>query len=100
MRSYETLTEALSDLSSRGYTHSFELTSNKIICSDLDLSLNPDEFEITEVYRFEGDSNPDDEEIVYAVSSKKGVKGVIVSAFGIYADVISSDLIAKLRFAH
>ena len=37
------------------------------------------------------------EDIVYAVESKDGsLKGIISSAFGMYADTISSDMIKKL----
>jgi hypothetical protein len=99
MHSYETVTEALNDLSKRGFTNSFNIKANGIECGELNLLLLPDNFEIVEVYRFEGNSNPDDEEVVYAIESKDGAKGVIVDAFGAYADDISSELISKLRYS-
>jgi hypothetical protein len=59
--------------------------------------LNADQFEIVEVHRFEGETNPSDEDVVYAVESKIGdQKGVITSAFGLYADSISNELLQKL----
>ncbi len=67
------------------------------MCSQNKICLHPDEFEITEVHRFEGDSNPDDADVVYAVESKDGkIKGVITSAFGLYADPVSNKIIQKL----
>ena len=46
-----------------------------------------EKFKIDETYRFEGDSNPSDEDIVYAISSLDGkIKGIFTGAFGIYAD--------------
>jgi len=99
MHSYETVTEALNDLSKRGFTNSFNIKAKGIECGELNLTLLPDDFEIAEVYRFEGNSNPDDEEVVYAIESKDGAKGVIVNAFGAYADDISSELISKLRYS-
>jgi len=33
------------------------------------------------------------------IESKDGAKGVIVDAFGAYADDISSELISKLRYS-
>jgi hypothetical protein len=50
-----------------------------------------------EVYRFEGETNPSDEAVVYAVESKDGtMKGTIVNAYGIYADPKSDEMIKML----
>lgn len=97
MTSYDTVTDALKDLKSRGYTIDFNIAFDKIVCSKNETVLNPHEFEIVEVYRFEGDTNPDDEDVVYAVASKDGtIKGTLTSAFGTYAESISSAMIEKL----
>ena len=97
MESYETVTAALTGLKSRGFALDFNIAFDKLMCNDNGLCLNPHEFEITEVYRFEGESNPSDEDIVYAIESKDGnIKGVITSAFGLYADNASSEMIKKL----
>lgn len=97
MRSYDTVTDTLKDLKLRGFTVDFNVAFDKIICSNNEICFNPEEFEIVEFYRFEGDSNPADEEVVYAIESKDGkTKGVMASAFGIYADSISTELLQKL----
>lgn len=97
MKSYDTVTEAVKGLKERGYTIDFNVAFDKLICSDNKICLQPDEFEIVESHRFEGDSNPDDEDVVYAVESKDGkIKGVITSAFGLYADPASNKIIQKL----
>ena len=97
MTNYDTVTEAVKGLKERGYTIDFNIAFDKLMCSQNKICLHPDEFEITEVHRFEGDSNPDDEDIVYAVESKdKKIKGVITSAFGLYADPVSNKIIQKL----
>ena len=70
---------------------------DKLMCNENNVCLNPDEFEIVEVYRFEGDSNPSDEDVVYAIASKDGnSKGVVTSAFGMYADNACAEMIKKL----
>ena len=97
MKSYDTVTEALQGLKQRGFTVDFNIAFDKLICSDNKICLQPEEFEIVESYRFEGDSNPDDEDVVYAVASKDGkIKGVISSAYGPYADPASNRIIQKL----
>lgn len=97
MESYETVVAALDGLKLRGYGLNFNIAFDKISCSENNICFDPHEFEIVEVYRFEGDSNPDDEDVVYAVESKDGkIKGVITSAFGKDADSISAEMIKKL----
>src|SRR6187402_869252 len=97
MHSYDTVVDAINGLKKRGYTIDFNIAFDKLVCTNNEYCLNPSEFEITEVYRFEGDSNPSDEDVVYAVESKDGnLKGVISGAFGLYADPISSEMIKKL----
>ena len=97
MHQYDTVVAALNDLKKRGYTLDFNIAFDKLICAQDETCLNPSQFEITEVHRFEGDTNPSDEEVVYAVESKEGgQKGVIHSAFGTYADSVSTDMLRKL----
>lgn len=94
---YDTLVYALEGLKERGYTVNFNIAFDKLMCSNNNICLNPDEFDIVEVHRFEGDSNPDDEDVVYAIESKdRRIKGVITSAFGMYADSASTDMLKKL----
>lgn len=97
MKAYETVTEALNDLKRKGYTIDFNIAFDKVICSENKICLNPNEFEITEVYRFEGDTNPSDEDVVYAIISKDGTKkGTMTSAYGMYAESVSTDMLKKL----
>ncbi|UEG49185.1 phosphoribosylpyrophosphate synthetase [Ferruginibacter lapsinanis] len=97
METYETVVDALNGLKAKGYTLDFNIAFDKLMCSNNEICLNPNEFEITEVYRFEGETNPSDEDIVYAVEAKEGnIKGVITSAFGMYADALSTEMIQKL----
>lgn len=99
MNSYNTLTEALDELKKRGYTKDFNLQESCIHCGESDIRLHPDEFVIDEFYRFEGDSNPDDSSIVYAISSVNGeLKGTLVDAYGVYASSLSPAMVAKLGF--
>ena len=97
MESYDTVVDALNGLKARGYTINFNIAFDKLMCSENKICLNPNEFEIVEVHRFEGNSNPADADVVYAVKSITGdIKGVITSAFGLYADAASTEMISKL----
>lgn len=97
MKNYDTLVDALDDLRKRGYDADLELQQNCLYCSNLDLRLNEEEFNIDEVYRFEGDSNPDDNAVIYALTSPTGVKGTIVDGYGASSENISFEKANKLK---
>ncbi len=95
--SYGTLSETINGLKMEGYTLDFNLQDDCIACQSSTTILSPEDFEIDKVYRFEGASNPDDESVLYAISSSKfGVKGLLVNGYGISADEISDAMIKKL----
>ena len=97
-KSYDTVSEAINDLARRGYSTNFSILPEKerLVCKQTSVELSPEEFEINEIYRFEGITDPGDEMIVYAVSSAKyGIKGVFVNAFGMYSDDNTSKIVKR-----
>ena len=100
MFSYDTVTEALNGLKQRGYVIDFNIEKDCIACHRTNTVLTPAEFEITEVHRFEGNSDPADEAVVYAIESKHGEKGVLVNGFGVSADAMSDEMVEKLKVVH
>ncbi|HTH81623.1 MAG TPA: hypothetical protein VL490_01735 [Mucilaginibacter sp.] len=98
MENYETLVDATNDLMKRGYTANLSMEGDTIDDKARDIHMTADDFSIDEFYRFEGASNPADMSIVYAVSSPKyDLKGIIVNAYGTYADTSESAIEAKLH---
>lgn len=97
MKNYDNLIEALKDLKKRGYVLDYNVhkENQKIVCNEL--QLHPEDFEIKELYRFEGMSNPDDNSVIYAIESKDGDKGVLVDAYGTYAEAITPEMAIKLK---
>lgn len=96
MKNYQNLVEALNDLKERGYENDFNLKPFCVECASLQLQLHPEDFEIKETYRFEGMSNPDDSSVVYAIESLSGIKGVMVDAYGVYAEALTPEMATKL----
>lgn len=89
----------MNDLAKRGFTHDFNIheEADCLICTNTMTQLSPEEFEIVETYRFEGDTDPADEMIVFAISSiKHNLKGVLLNAYGVYADGATSKIVEKL----
>jgi hypothetical protein len=94
---YSTLSEAVSDLQRRGYTDDLALAGHCLVCSTHAVSLDPAEFEIDEFHRFEGMNDPDDQSIVYAISSSDGrIKGMLVNAYGPDASALTQEMVRKL----
>lgn len=95
--SYGTLSETINALKKEGYTMDFNILNDCIVCQPTNAALAPEEFIIDKVFRFEGASNPDDQSVLYAISSTKfRVKGVLVNGYGISADAATDAIIAKL----
>jgi hypothetical protein len=97
MKSYNTLSEAMTGLKEKGYDQDFNLHPDWIECVNLDLRLKPEEFHIDEVHRFEGMSDPEDNDVLFAITSTKGVKGLLTDAYGLYAESLSAEMIKKLK---
>lgn len=94
MYSYDTVSEAVNGLKKRGFELDFNLKENYLVCHTG--KFDATDFEIVEVYRFEGNSDPSDEAVVYGIESKTGMKGVLVNGYGISADEMSSEMAKKL----
>ena len=73
MYHYATVSKALDQLNEKGFTFDFNL-------NETDIVKNPQNYEIVHIYRYEGESDPDDEATVYGIKSiKNGKKGVFVA---------------------
>lgn len=97
MYNYDTVTEALTDLKSRGYLYDFNLQRNRFYCPDLKREYEVQQLQVKEAYRFEGNTDPADEAVVYAIATNDGVKGTFVNGYGTYADTESEELLQLLQ---
>jgi len=96
--SYGTLSETIRCLKKDGYTLDFNVQQERIVCHQTYTVLSPEDFEIDKVFRFEGASNPDDQSVLYAISSSKfDMKGVLVNGYGISTDAATDEIIARLK---
>jgi hypothetical protein len=57
---YASVLKALEELKAMGFTVDFNLLEE-------DIMNHPEHYEILHIYRYEGESNPDDEAIVYGI---------------------------------
>ncbi len=98
MSEMTTLSEVLDNLKKEGYTIDFNLADSCLICHQNSLQIHPEDFIVDRHYRFEGDTDPGDEAIVYAISSNKhNVKGTLVNGYGLYSDEMTSEMVKALH---
>lgn len=79
----ETVTDAVEQLRAAGYTADLYATDQgQLGCRRCGRTMNPTEVTVDDTIRFEGNTNPDDEDIVFALQCVDGCKGVYTAAYG------------------
>jgi hypothetical protein len=95
---YATITEAIKMLHQQGYVLDFNIREDKLVTGSVEY--HADDFEIADLYRYEGASDPADEATVYALISKAGLKGLLVSGYGVSSDSASEETLKRLHYKY
>lgn len=95
------LSVAMTELQSQGYTTNLTLKYDHFESEKGDVKLYPHDLFFDDVIRFENTSDPDDQSILYAISSVVGgIKGIYVESYGLYHEEISQTMIERMKFCH
>ena len=94
---YDTMVEALAEVSKNGYGYSFKLKDGKAICLETADEFTPQEMTIVEFHRFEGDTDPGDMAVIYVVENDKNINGCLIDAYGAYADREMSQFLQHVQ---
>lgn len=89
MYHYATVSKALEELKKKGFTVDFNNQEGRIINS-------PHDFTIEHVYRYEGESDPGDEAMVFGIKSSTGEKGVFVAGPSAWTDNSAAMVLNEL----
>lgn len=81
-----TLTERVNKAIKRGFTDNFKVTKQGLCSTSKNRTYHPDEVRIVDFYRFEGESDPADNSIMYVIETEDGTRGTLIDAYGAYAD--------------
>jgi hypothetical protein len=92
-----TLSESVNQAFRWGYTENFRMKNRSLVTDDEKISYRPDEVHIRNFFRFEGDSDPDYSSILYLIETQDGCKGVVVDAYGAYADKAISEFMGQVE---
>lgn len=96
----ETVTEAMAFLAERGYSTDLVLAAGGVRETGSTEVEAPGACTIDFQFRFEGASDPGDEDIVLGVRLHDGTKGVVVSAYGKDTDPEHADVLRALTRAN
>lgn len=86
-------------LAKDGFTEDFRVADGRLhtFNSDTNTSYGPEEVTIVDFYRFEGESDPDDMSILYALECADGTRGTISSAYGPSGDSDSLEFFKQVE---
>lgn len=77
-----TMVNCTANLTAQGYTENFIANEEGLEAPSNNKIYRPDQVRINSFYRFEGESDPADNSILYAVETHDGVKGLVADAYG------------------
>ena len=94
----ETLTDAIERLRGQGFTRDFRAVGGgRLRCEECGTEFDPATLQITEIVRFEGESDPGDESILFALSGSCGHAGLYSAAYGPDATPEDAAVVASLH---
>lgn len=96
----QTLSECMAAAVKNGYSENFKVLYNCLATADEKKFYIPLNIAITNFYRFEGYTNPDDSSILYLIETNDGIKGTLIDAYGVYADAHLSNYIRQVKDIH
>ncbi len=93
-----TMTNVEARLTKDGFTEDFKITDDRLhTITDPSKTYGPEDVQIVDFYRFEGESDPDDMSILYAISCNDGTKGTITNSYGPLADTEIDEFLLKVE---
>ena len=82
----KSLATCLNKVVTEGYTEDFQMTDEGLESLRQHHNYSPEQIEIVNFFRFEGQSDSDDNAILYVIETNDGTKGTLIDAYGIYND--------------
>jgi hypothetical protein len=93
----KTLSSCLNSLLAKGFETQFKATKHGLKSLTTEKIYQPEDVRIANFYRFEGESDPGDNSILYAIITSTGERGTLTDAYGAYSDVQVSAFIKEVE---
>ena len=95
-----TLVSCLNNLQKDGYSTQFKATAEGLLSLATQKTFHPGQVKIAKFYRFEGESDPSDSSILYAIEAWDGEKGTLVDGYGRESDPQVSLFLQQVEEIH
>lgn len=82
----KTLSDTVNALTKEGFETQFSATEDGLKSLSTDRVYKPDEIRVVNFYRFEGESDPADNSILYAIETSEGELGTVTDSYGPTSD--------------
>lgn len=92
----DSLVNILAEVEKMGFRTQFEVKAENLVSLKTGRHFQPDEIKIVHFYRFEGESNPDDSSILYAIETNDFEKGTLVDGYSNAADPETAAFMVKV----
>ncbi len=96
----KSLSSCLNSLLAEGFKTQFRALENGLKSLTTEKIFQPDEVKIVNFYRFEGESDPADNAILYAIETNDGEKGTLTDSYGPYSDSNVTKFIQQVKDIH
>ena len=80
-----------------GYDDDFKITDKGLKSLKTEKVYQPEQINVINSFRFEGQSDPNDNTIMYVIETTDGLKGTLVDAYGAYADRKLSEFMNEVE---
>lgn len=91
------LSSCVNYMKEQGYKEDFQVSEGKLMPFDKRTGYGPDQIRIVSFYRFEGQSDPGDNTVLYVIETYDGVKGTLTDGYGAYASEDVSKFIVEVE---
>ena len=92
-----TLVSCTNMLDKQGFTTQFKADPSGLKSLTSNTLYSPTEIKVVNFYRFEGESNPSDNCILYAIETSRGERGTLTDAYGPYSDTHITKFMADVE---
>lgn len=80
-----------------GYDDDFKISDKGLRSLKTEKVYQPGQINIINFFRFEGQSDPNDNTIMYVIETNDGLKGTLIDAYGPYADRKLSEFMNQVE---